>query len=246
VALRALGKLLAREGQYDTAEYLLEQCCRLAEAEAARDVEAERLLARLEELAGESAEAAPVRLSFAEAACAGLLCLTDFQRDRESGEDAGLRAAWETVLNLESRWHPEAAPMAEVLSWTEAPGAPRAGPWLYLRGVCSLAGGDSVEARRFFRRSARADASRRNPEIYLLYLGVMQETYEDTVEFLKDEGRPEEDIARTVAISARVMANNGEMDAALHLLDQAAERGPRSGEILELRDDFADLSTRSE
>lgn len=241
-ALKALGKLLAREAQYESAAYLLEQCCRLAEAEAREDPEAERLLARLEELSTEAGRPAPTGLSSADAVSAGLLCLTDFRRKREAEEADDGAVPWETVLDLESRWNPAAAPMGEVLSWAEPPDGPHAGAWLYLRGVCALARGDSREAYKFFRRSAQADASRRNPEVYLLHLSMLDDAYAETLEFLKEEGRPEGDVARTVAIAARVLANSGRMDEAVALLEQAARQGPRSDELAELHSDFAGLS----
>ena len=223
-ALKALGQVLARQGDYDDAVTYLRRAVEVIAQEALpADREADAALARAEAmLDGDGAGAGGGMLRL----------LTDYPRnappepeDAPDGapvpepEPAPLDQAWQAVTALESRWTAGIEAVRPVLAWASVPDEPYVGPWLYLRGLLALADGDRESAAESFRVCAAVDPSRRNAGIHLLDLAMDAGDPAPAVQFLREQGHEPDDVAVTIMAAARLRdLDRGDPEGAMRLL----------------------------
>jgi len=238
--LASLGKFVAQCGDYEYASYYLNKALSVAETQALPCPEdavcALKKLEQLRESPGEPASPLLNLIAFSREDGQRLVPAKSVDGSESPCELAegpqiestdvstnGGAEAWLLATDLESSCHPGITVIAPVLAWPQPPIDHLRGPWLYLRGVMSLAAGDNAAAERLFRESAAADGTHRNPDIYLLYLSQLQGDVRPAIAFLQEQKRSDDDIAETLSIAAKIQESRRDIEGAGQFLRIAAE-----------------------
>ena len=216
-----LGQVLLQCGDRENAEYYLNLCLSHSVKgeihQAAQD-----LLSQMNEPDG--------AIQVAE-----LLHLADTPRiPRDTSEaDAPkstdpLDEAWAAVTQLDCQWTDDMLEFAPVLSWTIPKDENLQSPYAYLRAVFALARGDQDGARELLRQAVKADASRHNADVYLLYLSTAEQDAAAAVEFLLSQQRSADDVSHSLMMTVQLLQDRERTVDCVALLGQVLKLEPEN------------------